>query len=172
MICWRCIAPIATRACKGIVVQRSCYPSATRLKTFKHGWAMVTITSLPISTFIPAWVHMSKWHSACRKLLPQNITTIPGIGVCMGVMILAEIGDFFRFESPDNILAYAGMSPSTYQSGQLSLSGIYSHMEKRGSLSTLPNMSAFGLRPSPLISPRSELRVSTTMLRSLMRQRN
>ena len=51
----------------------------------------------------------------------------------MGAMILAEIGDFSRFDSPDKILAYAGMSPSTYQSGQLSLSGAYSHMEKRGS---------------------------------------
>ena len=51
----------------------------------------------------------------------------------MGAMILAEIGDFSRFDSPDKILAYAGMSPSTYQSGQLSLSGTYSHMEKRGS---------------------------------------
>ncbi len=61
------------------------------------------------------------------------ITTIPGIGVRMGAMILAEIGDFSRFDSPDKILAYAGMSPSTYQSGQLSLSGTYSHMEKRGS---------------------------------------
>ena len=61
------------------------------------------------------------------------ITTIPGIGVRMGAMILAEIGDFSRFDSPDKILGYAGMSPSTYQSGQLSLSGIYSHMEKRGS---------------------------------------
>ena len=50
----------------------------------------------------------------------------------MGAMILAEIGDFSRFDSPDKILAYAGMSPSTYQSGQLSLSGA-SHMEKRGS---------------------------------------
>ena len=60
-------------------------------------------------------------------------TTIPGIGVRMGAMILAEIGDFSRFDSPDKILAYAGMSPSTYQSGQLSLSGAYSHMEKRGS---------------------------------------
>ena len=37
------------------------------------------------------------------------------------------------FDSPDKILAYAGMSPSTYQSGQLSLAGTYSHMEKRGS---------------------------------------
>ena len=61
------------------------------------------------------------------------ITTIPGIGVRMGAMILAEIGDFSRFDSPDKILAYAGMSPSTYQSGQLSRSGAYSHMEKRGS---------------------------------------
>jgi len=61
------------------------------------------------------------------------ITTIPGIGFRMGAMILAEIGDFSRFDSPDKILAYAGMSPSTYQSGQLSLSGTYSHMEKRGS---------------------------------------
>ena len=61
------------------------------------------------------------------------ITTIPGIGYRMGAMILAEIGDFSRFDSPDKILAYAGMSPSTYQSGQLSLSGAYSHMEKRGS---------------------------------------
>ena len=49
----------------------------------------------------------------------------------MGAMILAEIGDFSRFDSPDKILAYAGASPSTYQSGQLESS--YSHMEKRGS---------------------------------------
>lgn len=60
------------------------------------------------------------------------ITTIPRIGLRMGAMILAEIGDFSRFDSPDKILAYAGMSPSTYQSGRLSLSA-YSHMEKRGS---------------------------------------
>ena len=65
--------------------------------------------------------------------LASPITTIPGIGVRMGAMILAEIGDFSRFDSADKILAYAGMSPSTYQSGQMSLTGAYSHMEKRGS---------------------------------------
>ena len=59
------------------------------------------------------------------------ITTIPGINLRMGAMILAEIGDFSRFDSPDKILAYAGLSPTTYQSGQLDSS--YSHMEKRGS---------------------------------------
>ncbi len=59
------------------------------------------------------------------------ILSIPGINYRMGAMIIAEIGDFNRFDSPDKILAYAGMSPSTYQSGQLD--NCYSHMEKRGS---------------------------------------
>ena len=63
--------------------------------------------------------------------LHSPITTIPGIGVRMGAMILAEVGDFSRFDSPDKVLAYAGMSPSTYQSGQLNNG--YAHMEKRGS---------------------------------------
>ena len=59
------------------------------------------------------------------------ILTIPGISYNMGAMIISEIGDFHRFDSADKILAYAGMSPSTYQSGQLD--NCYSHMEKRGS---------------------------------------
>ena len=59
------------------------------------------------------------------------ILSIPGINYRMGAMIIAEIGDFNRFDSPDKILAYAGFSPSTYQSRQLD--GAYSHMEKRGS---------------------------------------
>ena len=63
--------------------------------------------------------------------IQSPITTIPGIGYRMGAMILAEAGDLSRFDSPDKLLAYAGMSPSTYQSGQLK--NCYPHMEKRGS---------------------------------------
>ena len=63
--------------------------------------------------------------------IQSPITTIPGIGYRMGAMILAEAGDLSRFASPDKLLAYAGMSPSTYQSGQLK--NCYPHMEKRGS---------------------------------------
>ena len=63
--------------------------------------------------------------------IQSPILTIPGISYRMGAMILAEIGDFSRFDSPDKILAYAGMSPSTYQSGQLD--NCHSHMEKSGS---------------------------------------
>ena len=63
--------------------------------------------------------------------IDSPITTIPGISLRMGAMILAEIGDFNNFDSPDKILAFAGLSPSTYQSGQLN--NCYAHMEKRGS---------------------------------------
>lgn len=63
--------------------------------------------------------------------IASPITTIPGIGYNMGAMIISEIGDFSRFSSPDKVLAYAGVSPSTYQSGRID--NCYSHMEKRGS---------------------------------------
>lgn len=59
------------------------------------------------------------------------ILSVPGIGMNTGAIIIAEIGDFSRFDSPDKILAFAGCSPSTYQSGQLYSS--HAKMEKRGS---------------------------------------
>lgn len=59
------------------------------------------------------------------------ILTIPGISYRMGAMIIAEVGDFSGFDSPDRLLAYAGLSPSTYQSGHLESS--HARMEKRGS---------------------------------------
>ncbi|CVI65671.1 Transposase IS116/IS110/IS902 family protein [Eubacteriaceae bacterium CHKCI004] len=77
---------------------------------------------------------ISEIESEIKQIMDQissPILTIPGMGYRMGAMILAEIGDFSRFDSPDKILAYAGVSPSTYQSGKLESS--YSHMEKRGS---------------------------------------
>ena len=68
---------------------------------------------------------------AIMEQLHSPITTIPGLGFRMAAMILAEVDDFSRFDSPDKVLAYAGMSPSTYQSGQMN--NCYAHMEKRGS---------------------------------------
>ncbi len=69
--------------------------------------------------------------NAILDTMDSPIVTIPGIGKRMAAMILAEIGDFSKYDSPDKILAYAGMAPSIYQSGQLT--NCYSHMEKRGS---------------------------------------
>lgn len=64
-------------------------------------------------------------------VIDSPILSVPGIGQNLGAMIIAEIGDFSRFDNPDKILAFAGCSPSTYQSGQLYSS--HAKMEKRGS---------------------------------------
>ena len=72
--------------------------------------------------------------SAIKKIMDEidsPITSIPGIGLSMAAMIIAEIGDFSNFDSPDKVLAFSGLSPSTYQSGKLN--NCYAHMEKRGS---------------------------------------
>ena len=59
------------------------------------------------------------------------IKTIPGIGNLNGGMIIGEIGDIHRFESPCKLLAYAGLDPSVYQSGKFNAS--HTRMSKRGS---------------------------------------
>ena len=59
------------------------------------------------------------------------INTIPGIGALNGAMILGEIGDISRFEKPCQLLAYAGLDPSVYQSG--SFKAARTRMSKRGS---------------------------------------
>ena len=73
--------------------------------------------------------------AAIKRIMDEEIhspiLTIPGISYQMGAIIIAEIWDFSRFDSADKILAYAGISPSTYHSIQLD--NCYSHMEKRAS---------------------------------------
>jgi len=63
--------------------------------------------------------------------LNNPIMTIPGISYRMGAMIIAEIGDFNDFDSAEKILAFAGMEPSVYQSGQMT--STHAKMVKRGS---------------------------------------
>ena len=46
-------------------------------------------------------------------------------------MIIAKIGNFNNFDSPDKIFPFSGLSTSTYQSGKIN--NCYAHMEKRGS---------------------------------------
>jgi len=59
------------------------------------------------------------------------IKTIPGIGSLNGAMIIGEIGDISRFEKPCQLLAYAGLDPSVYQSGNFNAAR--TRMSKRGS---------------------------------------
>ena len=69
--------------------------------------------------------------TAMMESLPQYITSIPGIGPVTGAVILAEIGDVNRFAAPEKLVAYAGIDPTVYQSGQFTAS--QTRMSKRGS---------------------------------------
>jgi len=63
--------------------------------------------------------------------IDSPILTIPGIGNGLASLILGEIGDISRFSSPDKLLAYAGIEPSSYQSGNFTAT--QTPMVKRGS---------------------------------------
>ena len=65
------------------------------------------------------------------KYLDSVIITIPGIGYINGGMILGEIGNIHRFSNPKKLLAFAGLDPSVYQSGNFSAKS--TRMSKRGS---------------------------------------
>ena len=65
------------------------------------------------------------------RSLDSVIMTIPGIGFINGGMILGEIGDISRFSNPSKLLAFSGLDPSVYQSGNFEAK--HTHMSKRGS---------------------------------------
>ena len=65
------------------------------------------------------------------KFNDSVIMTIPGIGYINGGMILGEIGDIHRFSNPNKLLAFAGLDPSVYQSGNFQAKR--TRMSKRGS---------------------------------------
>lgn len=49
--------------------------------------------------------------------LVARLMTVPGIDVTVAVAILAAVGDFSRFESPDRLVSYLGLNPRVRQSG-------------------------------------------------------
>lgn len=63
--------------------------------------------------------------------LNSVIMTIPGISHVNGGMILGEIGDITRFSHPSKLLAFAGLDPAVYQSGNFNASN--TRISKRGS---------------------------------------
>ena len=56
--------------------------------------------------------------------------TIPGIGIISAATIVSEFGDFSFFNSPGQMLSFAGLEPAVYQSGTQKFTG---KMVKRGS---------------------------------------
>ena len=64
-----------------------------------------------------------------EELNPPTLS-VKGIGTVSAAAIIAEFGDFSRYENPNKILAFAGLEPGYFQSGTAEHTG---HMVKRGS---------------------------------------
>ncbi len=59
------------------------------------------------------------------------ILSVPGLSYNMAAIIIGEIGDIHQFKSFDSVLAFAGMDPVVYQSGNYNLTN--TRPSKRGS---------------------------------------
>lgn len=65
------------------------------------------------------------------RRIDSVLMTVPGVGPATGAVILGEIGDIQRFPKAKNLVAYAGLDPTIFQSGEYR--GKNNHMSKRGS---------------------------------------
>lgn len=78
--------------------------------------------------------HIKEVEAAITELMgqqPQYLITIKGIGPVLAATLLAEIGDIHRFPSLESLVAYTGIDPSVFESGEFA--GRRQHMSKRGS---------------------------------------
>jgi len=66
-------------------------------------------------------------------MLPEVelLKTIPGVGDKLAAVLAAEIGDATQFETPKQLVAYAGLDPGVYSSGKFTASS--NRISKRGS---------------------------------------
>lgn len=53
----------------------------------------------------------------------ELLTSIPGIGLLLGTVVALEIDDVRRFPTAKKLIAYAGLAPTTYASGDRSRHG-------------------------------------------------
>jgi hypothetical protein len=60
----------------------------------------------------------------------QRLQTVPGVGPIVSLTTLAVFSDVARFPSAEHVASYAGLVPTTYQSGACDRHG---HVTKRGS---------------------------------------
>ena len=46
------------------------------------------------------------------------LATLPGVGLVLGARLACEVDDIARFKHPRKLVAYAGLAPTTYRSGE------------------------------------------------------
>lgn len=80
--------------------------------------------------------HVTQYDERCRFRVSQSpeagiLMSIPGIGVITALTMLAEIGDYTRFHSPEKLASFAGLVSSSHSSGENTRLG---HITHRGSV--------------------------------------
>jgi len=87
-----------------------------------------------ISDIMHYSVQMNELEKEITSLITEyfsNILTIPGVGPITAGLIVGEIGDINRFKSPNALVAFAGLDPTIYESGEFK--GKKVSISKRGS---------------------------------------
>lgn len=108
-----------------VLAQKSVGTSDSALSIqITHSVAQIELLDSQLDRVESEMIDIMKFHDSV-------IMTIPGIGYINGGMILGEIGDIHRFSNPNKLLAFAGLDPSVYQSGNFSAK--HTRMSKRGS---------------------------------------
>jgi len=88
--------------------------------------------------------------------LARRLQTIPGIGAAITATLISEIGDIFRFDDVDQLLAYAGVHPAERSSGKKGANPETAwHMSKAGNShlrAAAYRMALVGIRHNPVIA--------------------
>ena len=81
-----------------------------------------------------------------------KITGFKGVGIISAASFVAEVGDINRFNNPNQLLAFAGLEPSTIESGTMNNKG---KMVKHGSSylrQTIMNIASFSIIHNPVLA--------------------
>lgn len=85
-----------------------------------------------LSSSLGLWEHVLQEMDAAEERIESETTdhpvaqllmSVPGIGAYTALLILAEVGDFNRFEEGDQVGSYAGLVPVLHQSGDTDRKG-------------------------------------------------
>lgn len=71
-----------------------------------------------------------KEQRGAHKQAMERLKTVPGVGPIVAITAIAMLSDVKRFKSAKHVASYAGLVPSTYDSGERTRHG---HITKRGS---------------------------------------
>lgn len=102
-----------------------CSPKSYQVKQFELVLANVNSQIKHLEIVLDEIVELA-------KTIPDFtiIRSIPGIADNLASRILSELGDISRFNNANQVIAYAGIDPVIYQSGQIT--GEHLHISKKG----------------------------------------